>query len=390
MVGRVAGNPRLRVVCDGNVVLDGDVSYHVRSPDQIYAGWNPIGGTSCGQSLHGSLKREDGQPLRGRGKMESWTMRLLDWWTAEFQRILLFLLLAAAGIFGCEGLFRLGWNGVRAKAAGAARGFRRHICFAAAAAAAALVFSYFVTDGDFDFDFSESFGNFYDFQAVSLLQGRFDVPSQALPSEAFIYHGKNYGYFGPTPALMRIPFVFADLAFGKLSRGFMLLDYLGCLVFAYLILRLAVRMLRGENAVPTRWSIVLLIANAGLGSTLLFLGSRAYIYHEAILCGAVFALAACYFSLCHLARPGGESLDGCVGLRHFVRKRAPDSRTLRLFLSRVRGPGSPAPLPIPARGRISGPTGRPGAGNRRELRHWNALPILRSATSSLEPSSACP
>jgi len=307
VVGRVAGNPRLRVVCDGNVVLDGDVSYHVRSPDQIYAGWNPIGGTSCGQSLHGSLKREDGQPLRGRGKMESWTMRLLHWWTAEFQRIVLFLLLAAAGIFGCEGLFRLGRTGVRAKAAGAARGFRRHICFAAAAAAAALAFSYFVTDGDFDFDFSESFGNFYDFQAASLLQGRFDVPSQALPNEAFIYHGKNYGYFGPTPALMRIPFVFVDLAFGKLSRGFMLLDYLGCLVFAYLILRLAVRMLRGENAAPARWSIILLIANAGLGSTLLFLGSRAYIYHEAILCGAVFALAACYFGLCHLARPGGKA-----------------------------------------------------------------------------------
>ncbi|MGD1031911.1 MAG: hypothetical protein ABSA05_12315 [Opitutaceae bacterium] len=307
VVGRPSGNPRLRVVCDGSVVLDANVSYHVRTLERIFVGWNPIGGTSCGQSLHGSLRREDGKPLPGRWSTRSMGMRFLDWWTAEFQRIVFFLLLAAGGIFGGERLSRLGWPGARARAAGEGGAFRRHACFAAAAFAAALVFSYFVTDGNFNFDFPEVFGNFYDYQAAGLLRGRFDVPPEAIPSEGFIVHGKTYGYFGPTPALMRIPFASIDLAFGKLSRGFMLLDYLGCLVFAYLILRLAVRMLRGENAVPSHWSIVLLVVNAGLGSTLLFLGSRAYIYHEAILCGAAFALAASYFSLRHLARPEGRA-----------------------------------------------------------------------------------
>jgi hypothetical protein len=307
VVGHFTGDSHLRVVCDGAIVLDADVSYHVRDLDRIYVGWNPIGGTSCGQSLHGSLKREDGRPLRGRWSTESWGMRLLFWWTAELQRIVLFLLLLVGGVFGCDKFFRLGRPGMNAKAAGAVRALRKHTCFVSAAFVAALVFAYFVTDGDFNFNFPESFGNFYDFQAAGLLHGHIDVPPEAIPNEAFVVHGRDYGYFGPTPALMRIPFVTIDLAFGKLSRVFMLLDYLGCLVFAYLILRMAVRILRGENAAPSRWSIVLLVVNAGLGSTLLFLGSRAYIYHEAILCGAVFALAACYFGFRHLARPEGKA-----------------------------------------------------------------------------------
>jgi len=307
VVGHITGNSHLRVVYDGHVVLDGDVSCHVRDVEQIFVGWNPIGGTSCGRSFNGSLGREDGRPVRGRWNMESWKMRLLDWWTADLQRVLLFLLLAAGFVFGCEKLIQLGRSGTRIRAARAAHGFRQHIFFFATASVAALVFSYIITDETFNFDYQESFGSFYDYQAVSLLQGRLDVPGQAVEGEAFVVHGKTYGYFGPTPAVMRIPFVVLHLAFGKLSRAFMLLDYAGCLVFACLILRLAVRMLRGEDASPSGWSVVLLVANAGLGSTLLFLSSRAYIYHEAILCGAVFALATCYFSLRHMARPGGKA-----------------------------------------------------------------------------------
>jgi hypothetical protein len=164
-----------------------------------------------------------------------------------------------------------------------------------------------VTEGNFNFNFPEVFGNFYDYQAAGILHGRLDVPRDVMSGEAFIVHGKTYGYFGPTPALMRIPFVALHLAFGKLSRTFMLLDFVGCLVFSYLILGLMVRMLRGEDAVPSPRSIVLLVSNAGLGSTLFFLGSRAYLHHEAILCGAVFALGSCYYSLRHLAKPAGRA-----------------------------------------------------------------------------------
>ena len=314
VVGHVAGNAHLRVVFDRAVVLDDNVSSHVRGPERIFFGWNPIGGTSCSEGLHGSLEREDGLPLRTRWSLDAWRNRLADWWTPELRMILSFLMLAAGVIFTCEKLHEMMRLGVFTKLGGMARAFRQHICFGCMAAVAALVFSYMVTDGEFSFDYSESFGSFYDFQAASILHGHLDVPREAIGGEAFIVHGKAYGYFGPTPAFMRIPFVVLRLAFGKLSRAFMLLEYVGCLVFAYLILRLAVRMLRGENALPSNWAIVILTANAGFGSTLLFLGSRAYIYHEAILCGAAFALASCYFSLRHLIKPEGKAWMVAWGL----------------------------------------------------------------------------
>ena len=304
----VTGNSQLRVVCDGKVVLDEEVAYHVRSPDRIYLGMNPIGGSSCGPVFHGSLKSEDGllhqgEPHSGSSK----TLRLVDWWLATLPRIFLLPLALAGGILGAERLIRWSKGKRPSVIEGAARGIRAHLWFAVAAVAFAGIFAYFVTGGDFDFDYPDSFGTFFDYQGASLLRGRLDVPLQAVGSEAFVYHGKTYGYFGPTPALMRLPFAVLNLAFGKLSRTLMLLDYLGCLVFAYLILRLAVRMLRGAEAVPSRGSVLLLVANAGIGSTLLFVSSRAYIYHEAILAASAFALACCYFTLRLLEAPDRRS-----------------------------------------------------------------------------------
>src|SRR5688572_15710864 len=46
----------------------------------------------------------------------------------------------------------------------------------------------------------------------------------------------------------------------------------------------------------------MMLATGG-GSTLLFLGSRVYVYHEAILCGIAFALWSGYFSLRYLESP---------------------------------------------------------------------------------------
>ncbi len=298
----------LRVVCDGEVVLNANVSHHLRTLDQLYLGANPIGGTSCGQAFHGSLTSEDGRPFYRRlDPGASRIARQFDWWTYSLPRILLLPLILAVIILACEKLVGLSRAGGPSVAARALRGIRAHLWFAIPAAVAAGIFSYFVTGGDFDFDYWDSFGSFYDYQAASLLRGRLDVPFQAVGDEAFVYQGRAYGYFGPTPALMRIPFAVCNLAFGRLSRAFMLLDYLGCIVFAYLILRLAVKMIRAEDASPSGWSVVLMITNAGLGSTLLFVGSQAYVYHEAILAGAAFALACCYFTLRLLKAPEGRS-----------------------------------------------------------------------------------
>jgi hypothetical protein len=124
-----------------------------------------------------------------------------------------------------------------------------------------------------------------------------------LSGEAFIFEGKTYGYFGPTPALLRLPFVAAKIGFGQLSRVSLTLHYVACLAAVYALLVHVARAAGGRANWPARIDVVLFTAMTGLGTTLFFLGSRAYIYHEAILCGVAFALWGSYFSLRFLAEP---------------------------------------------------------------------------------------
>lgn len=178
-------------------------------------------------------------------------------------------------------------------------GWRGHAWFLGAAGVCVGAFGWMLTFGSFRLLDEDVFGTFYDHQAAAWLKGRWDVPEAALSGEAFIVDGKIYGYFGPTPALMRLPFVALGAAFGALTRAFMLLDYLACLAGVYALLRLASRWTE-PRATPRPWTVVVLTTSAGLGSTLFFLGSRAYVYHEAILCGAAFGLWTVYFALRYL------------------------------------------------------------------------------------------
>ncbi len=142
---------------------------------------------------------------------------------------------------------------------------------------------------------TDTFGNFYDYQADAWLHGRWDVPEPALGGEAFVVDGKIYGYFGPTPALLRLPLVALGVAFGKLTRPLMAIEYAACLIGAYAILCQLARQLRGDK--PGQWLTIAHTFAVGLGSSLFFLSSRAYVYHEAILCGAAFALWSVWATL---------------------------------------------------------------------------------------------
>lgn len=179
---------------------------------------------------------------------------------------------------------------------------RVHGTFLATALVCIVVFGWMVTFGTFRFGAEDVFGSFYDHQAAAWLQGRWDVPEPALSGEAFIVDGKVYGYFGPTPALMRLPFVLLGVGFAKVTRLLMIFDYAACLAGAYALLWLAVRC-RHALAVPSRWAVVVFTTTVGLGSTVFFLGSRAYVYHEAILCGLAYALFATYSALRYWQAP---------------------------------------------------------------------------------------
>ena len=305
----------LRVSVDGIVVLDSHVAFHSRRPLRAYFARNPLGGTSCGPEFHGQLYHAGGRPLVGDARSYfTLTARFRAWlWFGRWQVLASSLIAAAAA-----------WLFHRLTTAQSLRHsirllpqLRRHRTFLITATFCCASFCAVLTSGSFRLIYPEVFGNFYDFQALSLLQGRLDVPEGSLQGEAFIYDGKVFGYFGITPALLRLPFVVFGLAFGELSRAAMLLFFAATLAGAYLVQLDATRLLRPNHPQPARWQTILFTLHLGLGSTMFFLGSRAYIYHEAILCGLMFAVFSCWCSLRHFSQPAGRWWLGALVLGLF-------------------------------------------------------------------------
>ena len=303
MRGRFSDPPgRIRVTCDGVLAFELTDHYFFRQPREIYLGENPLGGTACAPHLRGQLLAPDGRELRG-DPTQFFTARdrLAGWLTHSRQKYAV-LLVALAGWIPLRGFRPAALRGAFASLRGA---LAPHRWFAGTAAVATLGFTWMVTQGTLQFDVTEQLGSFYDYQADSLLHGRLNVTEEAIGGEAFVVAGKLYGYFGPTPALLRLPFVLFDFAFGNLTRAFFVGYFLASLAAAYALLRHACRLV-SPAAVPSPAAVVFLTTNLGLGSTLFFLGSRAYVYHEAIFCGVTFALFAGLFALRHLATPTGR------------------------------------------------------------------------------------
>jgi len=235
---------------------------------------------------------------------------------------------------------------------------RRHAFIIPSFLIAMLVCFWFVTWGNFRLFDAERFTSFYDAQARALLHGRFDVPPDAIGFEAFVREGKSYGYFGIAPSLIRLPLVilFPKMD-GRWSRMFMLLACGINLLCAYrLVLRFRGRGIStvvgpslnvgralpaaiahrravpalhrgwdadtsggsappteaidsGRDAASTRIGaaqkilLSLFVLCAGIGSTNIFIASRSYTYHEAIMWGGTFALLFTDCLLSYLATP---------------------------------------------------------------------------------------
>ncbi len=304
--GLAAERGRLRLRFDGTTILEAEVPFHRSEPEQVYFAEDPIGGR-CGPTFHGELRAANGHEVRGVGRATLSPVRR----TPAGLAAPCFLATPARGFDRCG-------RGVRGSAGPALvpRQGRLHACvvkwlghrrqhrwFIATLGLCALCYAAVSTGGTFHIFYPETFGNFYDFQAASLLRGRLDVSPAALPGEYFLVNGKYYGYFGLTPALLRIPFSLLRGSFGQLSRSFMLAYYVASLLAAYLILRWMRARARGDHAPPSAWAVVVFTAGSGLGTTLLFLSSRAFVYHEAILCGVAFTLWGVYFTLRYSAEP---------------------------------------------------------------------------------------
>jgi len=150
-----------------------------------------------------------------------------------------------------------------------------------------------ITEGTGKILIHRGFDAFYDAQADSLAHGHWDVSNDAISGEAFLVHGKYYGYFGFTPALPRmvLNWLFPS-AYGRWTRLLMLLWIAAAMA--------AVIALMDEFEIPSNPSFV---AVAVLGSTLFFLCSHGIVYNEAILTGAALALWAYLFFFWYLRQP---------------------------------------------------------------------------------------
>lgn len=139
----------------------------------------------------------------------------------------------------------------------------------------------------------EPLGDVFDAQARSFLQGRWDIPPDVIKIEGFIVDGRTYTYFGPVPALLRLPIVaFTDAWDGRLTRLSLLVAWAVTIAFAVRISWRARRAVAGDAPVGRFEQVMIgLFALAiGAGSSVTYLASRPSVFHEAIAWGVALAL----------------------------------------------------------------------------------------------------
>ena len=301
----------LRVTLDGAVLLEAPVYFHRRNPSEIYFAHNPCGGTLVQPEFGGKMSATNGRALHG-GPVNYFSFGARLGWLLGSRVWLLLGCLALSAVAGgvAHALFArrqriLAWvfAADRPDFFPACQSRPRHRSFLGAATGSLFVFTAVLTNGTFRIIAPDAFGEQYDWQARSLLQGRLHLPDAAQTAESFVFQGRNYLYFGPTPAVLRLPFAALDAGFGQLTRLFLLVYFAGWLLAGYFILIHVARLARGPTAWPSTKTTVVFVAASGLGSTMLYLASRAYVYHEAIASGAVFALWGAWFTLRWLAAP---------------------------------------------------------------------------------------
>jgi hypothetical protein len=142
------------------------------------------------------------------------------------------------------------------------------------------------------FDRGPFTSDFYDVQARALSRGHLDVPAAAAGIEGYVVDGETHFYYGLVPALARLPIsAVTTAAEGRLVVVSQLAGLaVACLAGARL-LRLGRRALALD--LPSGWEPWLtgiFAAGVGLATPLLWLSSRALVYHEAELWGAALAL----------------------------------------------------------------------------------------------------
>ena len=169
----------------------------------------------------------------------------------------------------------------------------------------------FTTTGGRQIFVKEVLGCAYDSQAEHFLRGDVDVDADAIGHEAMIVNGKVRMYFGPFPALLRLPLNFIYPAgHGKWSRisGFCA----GVIaLFAFAGLVRAALCLSPLSSRARDWLGNACVIGFALGSPLLLLLGNLSIYDEAIIWGFALSLGAIFFAF-RSRKAEGSALTGAL------------------------------------------------------------------------------
>jgi hypothetical protein len=167
-------------------------------------------------------------------------------------------------------------------------------------------FAWMVTDGTWNFLQTGVVSDFYDAQARALLHGHWYVPANVASIEGIVEHHRTYLYYGPVPALLRMPVLLLTQRLdGRLTELSMLVAFTAALIFvARLSWRIRV-LVAGHGAVSIGEALVgaAVVLAVGIGSQFWYLGSDAVVYHEAEIWGAALALGAFDFLVGFIVKP---------------------------------------------------------------------------------------
>ena len=171
----------------------------------------------------------------------------------------------------------------------------------------AFIFYYILLGGKAFILFSDDpHGLVYNSMLFHMLRGRWDVGPSAIGQEAFVRDGLAYAYFGPFPALLRLPLLvlpdWEQLHVERLSCLLAMMTAAAAQSAAVLASLPRGRALVNQAVAP------LLLVCVVLGGTPVAVSAKgALVYHEAILWAWAFASLFVAVGVTSLLQPGGPT-----------------------------------------------------------------------------------
>ncbi|MEX2625593.1 MAG: hypothetical protein WD225_01850 [Ilumatobacteraceae bacterium] len=174
------------------------------------------------------------------------------------------------------------------------------------------------------FDRAGFSADFHDEQARALLHGRLHVDPVVADIEGFLVDGRTYLYYGPAPAIARLPTATIDrladtrIFDGRLALVSMLVALVVLATWSYRLLDVGGRIVRGRTGAGERhvaagpWRTAGFVGVA-LGSPVLFLAGWISVYHETELWACTTAVIAAVCLLEILRHPGAVATRWWAG-----------------------------------------------------------------------------